>query len=314
MTLVLLQFLIGLGSTRITMIFMLCWTPLAIFLNYILIFGCFGLPKLGISGIGWGLTISYWISVILLIFYLIVSPKYKKYLFTALSPQQNRFLKELLQIGVPLGAMYCLEVGFFFVLTLLIGLIGEAQLAATQITMQYLGMFTTVVFSIAQAVTVRMGHKLGESNIIAANDTNNAGIFLAVSFMLIVAIFYLFLPELLIGVDLKISDPVNAAVIQYSKQFLALCALFQIFEAARIALLGSLRALKDTRFTLIASFFGFWLIPLSLAYLFIQMNLGGASLWLGMTIGAACNALLLHKRYKIKLRRCNNLLINIDIA
>jgi MATE family multidrug resistance protein len=101
---------------------------------------------------------------------------------------------------------------------------------------------------------------------------------------------------------LKLGDPRNADVIKSAIAFFSICAFFQIFEAARIALLGSLRALKDTRFTLIASLFGFWFVPLGLFYPLHQLGFGGDSLWLSMTIGAACNALLLHKRYKIKLR------------
>jgi len=303
LTLVLLQFIIGLGHTRVSMAFMLGWVPIAILFNYTLIFGAFGFPQMGIAGIGWGLTASYWLTVTALVIYLFLSSTYKKYMYPALSMEPAYYLKELIQVGGPLGAMYCLEVGFFFVLTLIMGLIGEAQLAATQITMQYLGVLISVVFSIAQAVTVRMGHKLGEKDMMAANATNQAGIFLAMAFMFIVAIIYVFLPDMLIGIDLKLSDPANTDVIKYSKQFLALCALFQLCEAARIAFLGSLRALKDTRFTLIASLVGFWLIPLPLSNLFLQIGLGGAGLWLGMAAGAACSTLLLNYRYKTKMRQ-----------
>lgn len=302
MMLVLLQFLTGLGHTRVTMIFMMCWTPFSILITYPLIFGKFGLPAFGISGIGWGITISYWIFFILLVIYLMRHFTYKKYMQTALSSLDSHYLKELLQIGVPLGAMYCLEVGFFFVLTLVMGLVGEVQLAATQITMQYLGLFSTVVFAISQAVTVRMGHQLGEKNVRGANATNYAGVFIAVSFTVIVALFYIFLPELLIGADLNVSANENTQIVKYTKEFFILCGLFQVFEAARISLMGSLRALKDTRFTLLASLIGFWLVPLPIGYLLTCAGIGGAGLWVGMAAGAACSALLLNQRYCQKLR------------
>jgi len=300
--LVLIQFLIGLGHTRAALIFMVLWTPLSVFLTYIFIFGYFGLPEFGIAGIGWGATISYWISTALLVLYLIASKTYNGYIKAALTPQKNKFLKELLQIGLPLGAMYCLEVGFFFVLTLAMGLIAEVQLAANQITMQYLGILIAVVFSIAQAVTVRMGHKIGEKDIRAADQVNKAGIFLAVAFMSIVAIFYLFFPNLLISVDLNISDSANAEIITYAKYFFIFCAFFQLFEAARISLMGSLRAFKDTRYTLLSSLVGFWFVPIPIAYVLVQLGMSGASLWIGMTTGAMCSMYLLHKRYQAKLK------------
>ena len=302
MTVVLVHFIIGLGHTRISLIFMLCWVPIAIFLNYVLIFGVFGLPKLGIAGIGWGLTASYWITVSGLIVYLITSKTYKHYLYSALSASPTRYLKELLQIGVPMGSMYFLEVGFFFVLTLIMGLIGEIQLAATQIVMQYLVLLTGVVFSIASAVTVRMGHKIGEKDTAGANSASQAGVFLSATFMLIIAICYFLIPEWFIAVDLDVTNPENSQLIHYTKQFFIACAIFQLFEAARISLFGSLRALKDTNFTLLASVLGFWIIPVPIAYGLYQIGLGGVGIWWGMACGAACSAALLSWRYRIKIR------------
>ena len=291
--LVLMQFLIGIGHTRLNMVFMLFWVPMAVFFNYVLVFGMYGFPKLGIAGLGWGLTASYWISVIGLIIYLALSSTYKHYLRFEFPTQANHYLYELLRIGVPLGTMYGFEVGFFFVLILMMGLIGDVQLAATQIVMQYLGMLTAVVFSISSAITVRMGHKLGEKDMLAANSVSQSGVFLCFMFMLIVAACYFFVPEWLIAVDLNMSDPSNKQIIQYTKQFFIICALFQLFEAVRIALMGSLRALKQTNFTLLASIVGFWIVPFPLGYLLSRMGLGGAGIWWGMTIGAGCNALLL---------------------
>ena len=201
-----------------------------------------------------------------------------------------------------MGSMYFLEVGFFFALTLIMGLIGEIQLAATQIIMQYLGPLTSVVFSMANAITVRMGHKIGEKNLAAANSTSQAGIFLSVIFMLIIAICYFFIPERFIAVDLDVTNPENSQLIHYTKQFFIACAIFQLFEAVRISLFGSLRALKDTSFPLLASALGFWIIPIPFGYVLYQMGLGGVGLWWGMAVGAACSAILLNRRYRIKIK------------
>ena len=302
MMVVLLQFIIGLGHTRVSFIFTLIWAPIAIFSNYVLIFGVFGLPKLGIAGIGWGLTATSWLTVTGLIVYLAMSKTYKHYLYFALSMDPARYVKELLQIGVPMGGMYLLEVGFFFVLTVIMGLIAEVQLAATQIVMQYLGLLTSVVFSIANAVTVRMGHKIGEKNIAAANSTNQAGVFLSTTFMAIIAIGYLFIPELFIAVDLDVTKPENEQLIQYAKQFFIACAIFQLCEAVRISLFGSLRALKDTSFAMLASALGFWIIPVPIGYVLYQFGLGGVGIWWGMACGAACSAILLNWRYRMKIK------------
>lgn len=301
--LVFLQLLIGLGHTRTSMTCMLLWIPIAIACNYILIFGKFGAPALGIAGIGWGMTLSYWLTTGWLILYLLIHPVYKKYLRDACALQQPSYLKEILLIGVPMGAMYCLEVGFFFALTLMMGVFGEAELAGNQIALQYLGIVMAVVFSLAQAVTVRMGHKIGAKDIDGAERTSHAGIFLALIFMMIALVFYCGFPTLLIAIDLNVHDPVNAEIIVYAKQFLMVCALFQLFEAARISLFGSLRALKDTNFTLITSVISFWLIALPLGYVMSHKALGPQGLWWGMFVGAICSSTLLFWRVKYKLRK-----------
>jgi MATE family multidrug resistance protein len=108
--LVLLQFLIGLGHTRTNMAFSLLWVPLNIFCNYGLIFGKFGFPALGMGGIGWGTALSYWITTILLLVYLCVKQNYRRYFAALLSIRKTRFLKELCQIGLPMGLMYCIEI------------------------------------------------------------------------------------------------------------------------------------------------------------------------------------------------------------
>ncbi len=301
--LVLLQFLIGIGHTRTSMTCMLLWVPIAIFCNYILIFGKFGAPALGIAGIGWGMTVSYWLTTGWLIAYLMINKNYKSYLYDAFTRAKPFYLIELIQIGVPMGAMYSIEVGFFLALSLIMGLFGEAPLAGNQIALQYLGTLMAVVFSIASAVTVRMGHKIGENNFVAATRASHAGVFLSLCFMSFLLVIYWSFPEWLISIDLDVNDPKNAAIIPFAKQFLAVCAIFQLFEAIRITLFGSLRALKDTHFTLITSIISFWMIALPVGYTLTYTRLGEQGLWWGMVLGAFSSTLLLKSRLKVKMRQ-----------
>lgn len=300
--LVLLQFLIGLGHTRVSMLFIMFWVPVAIVFNYILIFGLLGFPKLGIAGIGWGMTASYWATTGFLIAYLSIQRDYREYLRVAISCKSFRHIKDLLQIGVPMGAMYCVEVGFFLALSLFMGMQGESQLAANQIVLQFLGLIIAVVFSTAQAVTVRMSHLIGEGKIIEADKTSLAGIFISFSFILAVAICYWVFPHVIIGFDLDLSHPNNQQVITYATQFLAIAAIFQLLESIRITLFGSLRALKETHFTLLTSIISFWLIALPVGYFLAKTSLGAIGLWYGLILGASCSAILLRWRYKIKIK------------
>lgn len=300
--LVLLQFLIGLGRTHTSMFFMLLWVPIAVFCIYILIFGTFGLPALGIAGIGWGMTASYWIITLMLVIYLLINPSYQSYRYKALSVRGPFYLKELLRIGLPMGIMYCIEVGFFLAFALLMGSLGTDQLAAAQITFQYLGQFVAIVFSIAQAISVRIGHQLAQNNKDAVFHTTYAGIYISVFFMMIALIAYVFFSDMLIALDLNMREAANAKIIIYTRQFLIICAIFQLLEAVRIALFGALRALHDTHFTLWTSVLSFWLIALPLGYGLTQTLLGSIGLWWGLVIGGFFSVLLLGWRFNSKLK------------
>jgi MATE family multidrug resistance protein len=300
--LVLMQFLIGLGHTRTNLAFTLLWVPLNIAFNYVLIFGELGLPALGIVGIGWGTTIAYWVSTAILFFYLLTNKRYAHYLQGIWNFNKPHWLHDLCHIGLPMGIMYCIEIGYFLLLTLLMGHISSEVLAANQITLQYLGELSVVTFSIAQAVTVRIGHALGANKIHFAARAAYLGISIAVMFMLIVGLCYLYLPDELIGLDLNTRHIQNANIVAYAKQFLAICAIFQLLEAVRFTLFGALRGLKDTRFTLFTSTMAFWGVSFPIGYwLAMYRHMGGVGFWWGMLVGATFDISLLLWRFRYKI-------------
>ncbi len=297
------ELLIGLGKTRLLTYFTVLCVSLIILVSYILIFGKFGFPALGIAGAGWGMTISYWITAIVLALFLFTHKEYKQYLQHIANLNKPNFIGELLRVGVPMGAMYCVEVAFFFALTILMGRLSSELLAANQIVLQYLGMLMAVIFSIAQAVTVRMGHLLGAKEMNSAKQAGYTGIFISAFFMGIIAICYWSFPSLLIAADFNIHNPNNAIIISDIKKFFAIGAVFQIFEAMRISLFGALRALKDTYFTLLTSIISFWCLALPVGYLLATyFRLGGEGFWWGMVVGAGFSVCLLFWRFQSKLR------------
>ena len=298
------EFLIGLGKTRIIMNFTVFGVSLIIFFSYALIFGKFGFAAFGIAGAGWGMTISYWIIAVVVSVYVLTHKEYKNYFHHIFNKNKPTFLWELLQVGVPMGAMYCIEVAFFFALTLVMGSLGSQLLAANQIALQYLGALMSVIFSIAQAITVRMGHLLGAKEVNSAKTAGYCGLLISATLMTIIAICFWVFPSFLISVDFDINNPANAEIVREIRNLFGISALFQIIEALRISLFGALRALKDTHFTLLTSIISFWCVALPIGYLFATyFRLGGEGLWYGMVIGASISVLLLYRRFNSKIRR-----------
>lgn len=300
---ILFELMYGLGHARIAMKFTMLSIPLYIFLSYILIFGKFGFPQLEIAGAGWGMTIGDWITTSALCVYMIRSKLYRSYIKDIFTYRKPSYIWEILHLGLPMGLMYGIEVGFFFAIALLMGLISVQTLAANQVAMQFLGPLMGVIFCIAQAITVRMGHELGANRIASAERAGFAGISLAALFMVIVAVIYWLAPEILISIDFDLHDSNNIETIRIARQFLFIAAFFQILESVRIALFGALRGLKDTKFSLLTSIISFWCVALPVGYvLAMWLNMGGNGFWWGMVVGVSCSVVLLNLRFRHRIK------------
>ncbi|STX52399.1 MATE efflux family protein [Legionella busanensis] len=298
----LLEIITGLGQTKLVFKLSLVSVCLTLFFSFALIFGKFGFPALGIAGAGWGLTTSSWLTMLILVSYLIINQKNKLYFKNLLTFSKPVYLFELIRVGAPMGFMYCIEVGFFFALTLIMGLFSSQMLAANQVSLQYLGALINIIFSLAQAITVRMGHLLGAGKKQAAEHAAYTGVVISFIFMFFVALIYWLFPTFLISIDFNLQETQNLTIIHYAIEFFSLCALFQIIEAVRIALFGALRSLKDTHFTLLISIISFWFIALPLGYsLATYFRMEGIGLWWGMIIGSVVSVILLFKRFKAKM-------------
>lgn len=307
MMMAILEVVIGIGHTKIVMISTLFTAINNILFSFILVFGKFGFPNLGIAGAGWGATISYTLTLIFLVGYVFFSKKYSAYFSRVFDFHKPYFTWELLKVGVPIGVMYCFEVAFFFALTVTMGTISSKVLAANQVALQYLGLLMSMMFSVAQAVTVRMGHLLGAHQVEPAKKANYMGMGIAALLMIIVAVIYWVFPSTLISIDFNLHDAANVEVIHYIREFLMICAVFQIFEAVRITLFGGLRGLKDTKFTLFISILSFWGIAFPVGYLFaFYLGWGGAGFWIAMVLSVMVSVALLFWRFQNRIKKYIN--------
>lgn len=297
----LLELMIGLGNTRIVIFITALSVLLTICFSYVLMFGEYGFPNLGIAGAGWGCALSNIITFFVFFLYLIFHKQYRNYLVHVFDLSAPFHILELFQIGFPMGLMYCVEVGFFFALSLMIGAYGHELLAANQIALQYLGILIGAIFSIAQAITVRMGHLLGAQQKQVAHRASYLGSLLALGFVMVFSMTEWLFPKQFIGLDFDVHLAENASVVGDASVFLCLCGIFQIFEAIRLSMFGALRALKDTHFTLWCSFVTFWMVALPLGFLLEKLAWDqGRGLWLGMILANIFSVIWLKYRLNKK--------------
>jgi MATE family multidrug resistance protein len=299
---VLMELVMGIGHTRVLLVLTIFDVLAAIILSYVLIFGLYGFPKLGIAGSGWGISISNLSSMLGLAFYCSFNRRYQPYFKALFTFKKLHYFYELIKIGLPLGLMYCIEVAYFFGLTLLAGQYGHEVMAANQIALQYLGVMIGVLFSISQAITVRMGHLIGSKNRSSAKRTCAIGLIISVGIALWIGLFELNYPKYMIALDFNVDTEKNQHLIQYALHFLIFTVVFQIFEAIRLTFLAGLRALKDTYYCLWTSILTFWFIALPLGYIFSSyLALGVYGLWYGALVAIVIGCFFLYKRVVSKL-------------
>ena len=299
------QFLAGTNRAKLVLRISLLVVPIEIPLIYLLVFGKFGFPQCGVAGIGYGLAMTYTTAAICLSFYLYKSKQFKIFgVFDNIRKIDVEKLNELMHVGLPMGCMHVIEVGAFMMATFWVARFGTTMLAAHQIVLQYLNIGITVVFAMSQAITVRVGHAVGEQNLSGVQRAIYVGMTINFIYILIVALAFIFFPHFFLSLDINIHDTANLLLIQDASILLGISGILMIFDNFRIIGFGALRGLKDTKFPMYSSFISFWLVGLSLAYLFgVFFQLSGKGIWSGLTIGIAIGAFIVFLRIQWLLKR-----------
>lgn len=299
------QFLAGVGRTKVVLHLSFMIVPIEIPLIYLLIFGKGGLPALGIAGVGYGLSVTYSVTAIGLSLYLLYAKPYQRYrIFSEVFGKKITYLKELIRIGLPMGLMQAIEVSAFAVATIWMGHFGTTVLAAHQIVVQYLAFAITIVFAMSQAVTVRVGHAVGEQDLSSIRSIVNTGILLNFCLMFLISMAFCFFPTWFLSLDIDVNASKNMALVKEASAFLVIIAVLILLDNFRIIGFGALRGLKDTYFSMVSSFVGFWLVGLSLSFLLgFHFHFEGQGIWWGLTLGIASGASMVLLRLQYLLRR-----------
>lgn len=297
----LMQLFIGISKPRINFLFTLVYIPALILINYCFMFGKLGLPMMGIAGIGWGTTVAYTLYLIAMALFIYYTPEYRHYFVFKHLPVDKDYKKEILAVGLPLGAMYSVEIAYFLVLAVLMGKFGNIVLSAHQIVIQYFWIIMGVTFSIGQALSIRTGWRLGRNESQWIMPITIIGQMIALSFTFLVGLLFWIFPHDLIMFDFQDAASPEKALVTTAVYLFAFAAVFQIFESIRVIFFCVLRGMKDAKFTLFISMLTFWGIALpSGYYLAFIHHKNPAGLWEGLIISGIISSILLWLRLKTK--------------
>nr|WP_321462711.1 MATE family efflux transporter [uncultured Cohaesibacter sp.] len=284
--------------------------------NYLLMFGKFGFPALGLAGAGISTSLVQTFVFILLSLYVIFKEGYRKYDLLARfwKPDWPRFF-ELFRIGVPIGLMVMVEVGLFAAAVFLMGWIGTDALAAHTVAVQLASLAFMVPLGLSQATTVRTGLAYGARCLEGVRRAGWVSIITSAMFNSISCASFLLFPHFLVSFYLDPTIADNAVPFTLAVSYLAYAGLFQMVDGLQATMAGALRGLSDTKMPMLIAIMGYWGCGLPISY-FCGFVLGweGEGIWLGLGIGLAITAASLSyrfmKREKLGLVRFSRMMLS----
>ena len=262
--------------------------------NYVLGFGKWGFPEMGLAGLALATTLTWWGMFLALALYVVLHPSLRDYrIFQSLHQIRPRMLGQLAWVGVPIGLFSGLEMGFYTVITFWAGTLGTEVLAAHQIVFQTATVMFMVPLGSSFATTVRVGQWMGQRDLGGLQRAAWVSIAITTLFMMGASTVFLMFPRQIVGLYLNLQDPVNETIVALATPLLIVGAIAQVLDGFQKAVYGSLQGLQDTQVPMVLNIMGYWILGLSAGYgLGFGLGLGSVGLWMGQAFAAAAIAAL----------------------
>ncbi len=290
----------GVGRTRPIMYTSLLALVCNVFLNWVLMFGNLGAPAMGAVGAGVASAVTMWLIMFVLGAYMLLHPVYRSLeihqRFYRLRPEVFR---EIIALGWPIAITISAEAGLFSVVSILMGTRGVDITAAHQIALNFASTMFMVPLALSSALTIRIGHAIGGSNMAGARFAGVVGIIMCGAFMALSASVLLIFREQV--VSLYTTDE---AVRVIAISLLLMAAAFQVADGLQIGAAAALRGYKDTRTPMLINMFSYWVLAFPLAYVAaVPLQAAPNWIWAGFVLGLTVAAVLLGVRFnRVSLR------------
>ncbi|WP_198943127.1 MATE family efflux transporter [Polaribacter tangerinus] len=297
------QFSDGMSMTKYPMYATLLANIINVILNYLLIFGKFGFPELGIVGAAYGTLVSRFVMVI----YLWVKLRFNNRSFKIVKNIQFfsldfLMIKKIINLGSLSAMQMFFEVAIFTSAIWLSGLLGKNPQAANQIALNLSSMTFMVAMGLSVASMIRVGNQKGLQNYRElrriAFSIFLLGVIFAVFFALLFFIFHESLPYIYVDLKDTLNYKDNIEVLSIASNLLLAAAFFQISDSIQVVVLGALRGLQDVKIPTILTFVSYWIVGFPVSYFLGKENMYGSfGIWLGLLAGLTTASILLYIRF-----------------
>ncbi len=271
-------FFSGRGQTWTVLGIEAAGTGVNVALALVLVFGRAGFPELGIAGAGWATVAGSWTSALVALA-LLLAPRYRKEFNTLRGWRfEGELFGRLLKYGGPAGAQVFLEVLVFHVFFQLVGRLGEAQTAATTLTVRLNMVAFLPMMGLGQAVSILVGQRLGGDRPDLAERSAYTGLKWVFGYMCTVAAIYILFPQALVSTFRGSNDLERFAEMAAIVPSLLLCvAAYSVVDSINVTFSFALRGAGDTRFVSLVTFVLAW--PIMVVPTYLVVSSGGSIYW-----------------------------------
>lgn len=297
------QFAEGLQRTRMAMVIMIVSNLINIVLNYVLIYGIWIFPEMGLNGAGWATFIARMVMAIWMAAYVFYGKRFAHYRtgFQA-GNYSSALFNKMLHIGIPAGAQFIFEAAAFGLSAIMMGWLGAIPLAAHQIAINLATVSYMTTSGLGAAATIRVGIFFGMRDRTALRRAGFTLIGLALFVMMLWGILFLagrhYLPSLYID---------DVGVLTVAAPLMVIAGFFQLSDGMQVVCAGALRGLQDVKVPSLLIFVAYWIIALPLGYwLAFPIGLGAEGIWFGLLVGLTLTATAMFARFNYLSKKMRN--------
>lgn len=297
------QFSDGLSQTKFAMYATILGNVVNIGLNYLLIYGALGFPKLGIFGAAIGTLVARMLMVLYMWYLLKRKEKFAYYVtrfnFRAI---EGKVIKKIAALGFPSSLQMFFEVAIFTSAVWLSGVLGTNNQAANQIALNLSSMTFMVGTGLSVAAMIRVGNQKGLKDFRELKRIAESIFFLTLLLEIAFALLFLmgrhWFPTIYLDMDDLVDQVDNAQVILIASKLLLVAAFFQISDGLQVVVLGALRGLQDVRVPTLITFVAYWMVGFPVSYyLGLYTDYGSMGIWIGLLLGLTASATMLYLRF-----------------
>ena len=289
----------SLNQTKPVMVIAFLGLLFNVFVNWLLVYGNWGMPKLGAVGCAVGTAVGMWLMLGAIVAWIRYAPVYRQtYPFTQWEGPNWPEISSMLRLGLPIGITYFAEVSAFGAVSLLVAKFGVVELSAHQIALNFASLVFMVPLSFGIGMVTRVGQALGEGDAQRARFAAWVGVALSVGFSVVSAGFIMLFRWQIAAA--YTSDPQVQAM---CVDLLLFAALFQLSDATQVATSSAIRGYKVTRQPMQIQLLAFWVFALPVGYILGRAPawfpwspaepMAASGFWIGLVLGLTVAAVLL---------------------